>query len=619
MLAEGDLSRDSGYLNECEPPLSTDCGPHAQCHNVPGTFLCACDPGFELHTGKTEFNNTQENSCQRTSQGGNELRELVEDAAAQLSGPLWEGADQAQVSAEASRFLQSVEQRALNISLRAPEKVQRIQNSSVAAETRVVRHCPSGGDPISLQAHRDTMEIDCRDVHPENGSALACCHSCSHKPRAGGPALAPGPDAAAQELSVTGRSDQFWETAKGRPGAVAFISYESLSSILNTSFFGAEPGQTGLVVGSHIVSVAVSRGIGVTLSRPVTLTYQRVQTAVSSLTICVYWDGSAGGSRWSTEGCELLQVNWSHVTCSVQHLSSFAVLMAFKQQEEDPALTIITYVGLSLSLLCLLLAVLTFLLCRTIQNTSTTIHLHLCLCLFLAHLLFLTAIDRTDLQVLCAVTAGALHYLYLAAFTWMLLEGLHLFLTTRNLSVANYSQRAVSAWWLFPAGYGIPAIIVASSAAAAPHFYGTPERCWLKVTQGFIWVFLGPACAIGCVNFLIFIVVLCILRKKLSSLNSEVSTIRNIRMLTLKATAQLFILGCTWLLGLLQFGPAARVMAYVFTITTSLQGIFLFLVYCVLNQRVQRWAWECIKPKSEPKDITLSSRFGTDSKPDESK
>lgn len=58
------------------------------------------------------------------------------------------------------------------------------------------------------------------------------------------------------------------------------------------------------------------------------------------------------------------------------------------------------------------------------------------------------------------------------------------------------------------------------------------------------------------------------------------------RMLTLKATAQLFILGCTWLLGLLQFGSAFRVMAYVFTITTSLQGVFLFLVYCVLNQRV---------------------------------
>ena len=57
-------------------------------------------------------------------------------------------------------------------------------------------------------------------------------------------------------------------------------------------------------------------------------------------------------------------------------------------------------------------------------------------------------------------------------------------------------------------------------------------------------------------------------------------------MLTLKATAQLFILGCTWFLGILQVGPAARVMAYLFTIINSLQGVFIFLVYCLLSQQV---------------------------------
>lgn len=60
----------------------------------------------------------------------------------------------------------------------------------------------------------------------------------------------------------------------------------------------------------------------------------------------------------------------------------------------------ITYLGLSLSLLCLLLASLTFLLCKAIQNTSTSLHLQLSLCLFVAHLLFLTAIDRTEPKVL---------------------------------------------------------------------------------------------------------------------------------------------------------------------------------------------------------------------------
>ncbi|KAB1259550.1 Adhesion G protein-coupled receptor E3 [Camelus dromedarius] len=118
-------------------------------------------------------------------------------------------------------------------------------------------------------------------------------------------------------------------------------------------------------------------------------------------------------------------------------------------------------------------------------------------------------------------------------------------------------------------------------------------------------------------NFIFFLLVLWILKRKLSSLNSEVSTIQNIRMLTLKAIAQVFILGCTWFLGILQVGPAARVMAYLFTIINSLQGFFIFLVYCLFSQQVQKWFREIIKSKSESETHTLSSRFGPDSKPSE--
>ncbi|KAB1259551.1 Adhesion G protein-coupled receptor E3, partial [Camelus dromedarius] len=218
-------------------------------------------------------------------------------------------------------------------------------------------------------------------------------------------------------------------------------------------------------------------------------------------TFCVYWKGTKEGGHWSRDGCVLIQANKTHTTCNSTHLSSFAVLMAFDSQEEDPALAVITYVGLSLSLLCLLLAALTFLLCKAIQNTSTSLHLQLSICLFLAYLLFLTAIDRTEPKVLCAIVAGALHYLYLAAFTWMLLEGLHLFLTARNLTVVNYSgANRFMKWLMFPVGYGVPAVIVAISAASRPHLYGTPDRCWLHLDQGFIWGFLGPVCAIICVS-----------------------------------------------------------------------------------------------------------------------
>ncbi|XP_059016248.1 adhesion G protein-coupled receptor E2-like isoform X2 [Mustela lutreola] len=82
-------------------------------------------------------------------------------------------------------------------------------------------------------------------------------------------------------------------------------------------------------------------------------------------------------------------------------------------------------------------------------------------------------------------------------------------------------------------------------------------------------------------------------------------------MLTFKATAQLLILDCTWCLGILQVGPAAHVMAYRFTIINSLQGIYIFLVYCILSQQVQeqykKWFKGIRKTKAESEKYMLSS------------
>ncbi|KAF4008128.1 hypothetical protein G4228_019761 [Cervus hanglu yarkandensis] len=325
--------------------------------------------------------------------------------------------------------------------------------------------------------------------------------------------------------------------------------------------------ETSHILLSDVISAFITNKDTEKLRFPVTFVFQHSVTPGPREKVhCVYWErGQNGSGHWDTRGCWVTSTRDNSTTCQCTHLSIFAVLMAhYSVQEEDPALTVITYVGLSLSLLCLLLAALTFLLCKAIQNTSTSLHLQLSLCLFLAHLLFLTAIDRTENKVLCAIIAGVLHYLYLASFTWMLLVGLHLFLSARNLTVVNYSSiNRFMKKIMFPVGYGVPAVIVAISAASRPYLYGTPTR-----------------------------------------------------MLTFKATAQLFILGCTWSLGILQVGPAAHVMSYLFTIINSLQGVFIFLVHCLLSQQVREqyrnWLKRIKKTKAESEKYTLSSRIMSD-------
>ncbi|XP_032691804.1 adhesion G protein-coupled receptor E3 isoform X1 [Lontra canadensis] len=582
-------------IDECKPPISIYCGANAACQNTNGGFYCHCNPGYKLLSGAPQFQNSNENTCQKTTSSAttkamkdvstspalepSQLQRVVETFESLLANKTLLGTgEKEKVASWATGVLQTLETDALDTALKSPEqKIQKIHNSTVAIETRVVTdNCSEEEQIFSLNTHMNSVDIHCNDVVQGN---------------------------------IQG------------PTAVALISYSSLGNIINATFFEESNEKDRVYLNSEVVSAAIGPQRNKSLSKSVILSFQHVKMKSNKgKAFCVYWKSTGDHGQWSRDGCFLIQENETHTICNSTHLSSFAVLMALTSQEKDPGLTVITYVGLGISLLCLLLAALTFLLCKTIQNTSTSIHLQLSICLFLAHLLFLTAIDQTEIKVLCAIIAGALHYLYLASFTWMLLEGLNLFLTARNLTVVNYSSVSkIMKKLMFPVGYGVPAIIVAISAVIKSDLYGTPDRCWLNLDQGFIWSFLGPVCTIICVNLVIFLLILWILKRKLSSLNSEVSTIQNIRMLTLKATAQLFILGCTWFLGILQVGPAAHVMAYLFTIINSLQGVFIFLVYCLLSQQVRKWFGEITKSKSESEAYTLSTKFGADSKPSESK
>ncbi|XP_039369603.1 adhesion G protein-coupled receptor E3-like [Mauremys reevesii] len=478
-----------------------------------------------------------------------------------------------EVASAVTFLLQSVELAALTAALKSPEnRTQNVTTESMAIETLVVPAAGPCDEVFRLRAQEETMDIHCDTV----------------------------------TRAVT---EDSW--------AVAFISYSNLGSIIDKRFFNegdltADEKLRNCHLNSRVVSGAVGNGRPMNLLKPVNFTLRHRQAKKEEEeTRCVHWKFIAGNVTWAEDGCAVLHTNSTHTICSCDHLSSFALLMGLTGVEESTPLTIITYVGLTLSLLCLLLAILTFLLCRSIWNVSTSLHLQLCLCLFVANLLFLTAVKHTGIQVVCAVIAGLLHYLFLACFSWMFLEGLHLFLTVRNLQVVNYTSASrFKKRFMYTFSYGFPALVVAISAGVNPDGYGTPTHCWLSLERRFHWSFLGPVCAIILINLTFFLVTLWILRDKLSSLNEDVSTLKDTRLLTFKAIAQLFILSCTWSLGLFQVGSAKMVMAYLFTIVNSLQGAFIFLVHCLLNRQVReeyrRWIKGTRKPSPTTQNFTLS-------------
>ncbi|KAL7985193.1 hypothetical protein Chor_003763, partial [Crotalus horridus] len=383
--------------------------------------------------------------------------------------------------------------------------------------------------------------------------------------------------------------------------AVAFISYGGLESLLGETLLW-----NGTFLNSRLVSVSAMSKIR-NISTPVNLTFQHLKNKVAQeKVLCVHLNSGALSDR----GCQQLFSNITHTECSCQHFSSFAVLMATVHKQGDLILTIISYLGLSISVICLFLCIVTFLFCRSSHNNSTFIHLQLSFCLFFADLLFIIGIDKTGNKILCSVIAGMLKYLFLACFVWMFLEGVNLYLIVRNLKVANYSGASkYMKICMYLIGYGFPVLIVAISAAINPGAFGTLNSCWLN--PDFIWSFTGPVCVIIVVNLVFFCLILKTLHEKLASPNSQTSTVRNTRSLMFKAIAHVFILGVTWCFGLFQYGSLKDVMAYIFTIFNSAQGIFIFLVHCLLNQKVREayWHWIYCKKDIRPpvSEITMTS------------
>lgn len=53
------------------------------------------------------------------------------------------------------------------------------------------------------------------------------------------------------------------------------------------------------------------------------------------------------------------------------------------------------------------------------------------------------------------------------------------------------------------------------------------------------------------------------------------------------AIALLCLLGLTWAFGLMYVNESTVVMAYLFTIFNSLQGMFIFIFHCVLQKKVR--------------------------------
>ncbi|XP_026208633.1 adhesion G protein-coupled receptor L3-like isoform X2 [Anabas testudineus] len=394
----------------------------------------------------------------------------------------------------------------------------------------------------------------------------------------------------------------------GRNGEIriAFVLYKHIGVYLSTENASMKLGSDAMatnysvIVNSPVITAAISKDSNkVYLSDPVIFTIRHLQQSKENFNPnCSFWSYSKKTMTgyWSTQDCRLLGTNRTHTTCSCTHLTNFAVLMAHVDVKNtapvhDMLLDVITWVGILLSLVCLLISLFTFCFFRGLQSDRNTIHKNLCISLFIAESLFLVGINRGDQPIACAVFAALLHFFFLAAFTWMFLEGVQLYIMLVEVFESEHSRRR----YFYLVGYGVPALIVAVSAAVDYRSYGTDRICWLRLDTYFIWSFIGPATLIIMLNVIFLGIALYKMFHHTAILKPDSGCLDNIKSWVIGAIALLCLLGLTWAFGLMYVNESTVVMAYLFTIFNSLQGMFIFIFHCVLQKKVRKEYGKCLR------------------------
>lgn len=319
-------------------------------------------------------------------------------------------------------------------------------------------------------------------------------------------------------------------------------------------------------------------------------------------TKCVFWDLRARGNRggWSEEGCYSGGREGDHHVCHCYHLTCFAELINYDESAgfsgaHAAVLDAITVVGCCLSLLGLLLVFFTFLLFqRWRRPLSNKILVNLCFAEFCSLTVFLAGVDQTVSVPLCRGVAVALHYFILASFGWMLVEAVHQYLNFVKV-VGTYIPRFM--WKASVCAWGVPLLPILALLVYDSSLYdhdGSREDgtkiCWMSST-GFWIAMLPPLAATMGVNLIMYGLILygvtCGRPSVPSTLPERALLMNQLRM----AVCVFFLLGLTWVFGLLAVSSARVVFSYLFCTFTTLKGFLLF-VFHVCRERGARRYWE---------------------------
>ena len=307
-----------------------------------------------------------------------------------------------------------------------------------------------------------------------------------------------------------------------------------------------------------------------------------------------------------------------------------------KRMDELKFLALLSIAGLSISISCLLIVLLTYFTFRELR-TIPGIHLiNLAISLLLSHFLWLLTTVLNTSKASCTAFAVFLHCSFLVSFAWMSIIAYD---TWRAFSCKHWNRtrgiwrqmrsrvmRHMAVGW-FPALLFVVILAVLDQSNVVSIGYGGNMGCWINNRAANLCIFTAPVALSSIFNAVNFLRTIKAIRQtELQTRNIAESSQKRSDFLIFARIAAL--MGFSWIFGFLAM-LTSRYLWYPFAILTTLQGVYIatafdftvprvrILVYNMLIEKLGKNAVHSaeggnLQPPSNYL-LTVSAQFGNDS------
>ncbi|XP_038051842.1 uncharacterized protein LOC119724727 isoform X2 [Patiria miniata] len=276
---------------------------------------------------------------------------------------------------------------------------------------------------------------------------------------------------------------------------------------------------------------------------------------------------------------------------------------------------VISFIGSCLSLFALAATFLTYCVFSELRKLAGKLVMNLVVALFTAILMFMIPGYLSPNPTACVIGAMVAHFAWLAAFAFMAIVAVNVERTLTSLVQRREKPSGVSRTLVayMALGWGLPLIVVGiclilqfCNCTSLPKIYAEGAVCWITNSTVRVVVFVVPVGISLIVSTGLYLLTLVRLRRRrrATQIVRKQGRVEGAREELAIYSKLCVLMGVTWIFGFVsQSVTGILVFSYIYILLNYLQGVFIFIAFC-LNKRV-RGLWKeqlrgrKVKPKKE--------------------